>query len=124
MTALNPAHTVGSQVAEGLQLHRGMNARAAREEAASLLDLVGIPNARARLDDFPHQLSGGQRQRVVMAVALACKPDLLIADEPTTALDATVQLQILELLEKLVATLDMLLVIISNDLGVVGLLCD
>lgn len=124
MTALNPAHTVGHQVAEGLRLHRGLSARAAYDEAGGLLDLVGIPNARARLGDFPHQFSGGQRQRVVIAMALACKPDLLLADEPTTALDVTVQLQILELLEGLVADLGMSLIVISHDLGVIGRLCD
>ena len=124
MTALNPAHPVGHQVAEGLRLHRGLSVRAAMEEAARLLDLVGIPNARARFGDYPHQFSGGQRQRVVIAIALACRPDLLIADEPTTELDATVQLQILELLERLVADLGMSLIVISHDLGVIGQLCD
>ncbi len=124
MTALNPAHTIGRQVAEGLRLHNRLGSRAAMEEAGALLDLVGIPNARARLGDFPHQFSGGQRQRIVIAMALACKPGLLIADEPTTALDVTVQLQILELLERLVADLGMALIVISHDLGVIGRLCD
>jgi len=124
MTALNPAHTVGHQVAEGLRLHHGLSARAAYREAGDWLDRVGIPNARARLGDFPHQFSGGQRQRVVTAIALACRPDLLLADEPTTALDVTVQLQILELLESLVADLGMALIVISHDLGVIGRLCD
>lgn len=124
MTALNPAHTIGHQVAEGLRLHRGMGSRTARQEAADLLDLVGIPNARERLGDFPHQFSGGQRQRIVIAMALSCKPDLLLADEPTTALDATVQMQILELLERLIADLGMSLILISHDLGVIGRLCD
>lgn len=124
MTALNPAHTIGHQVVEGLRLHRGMGNRAARNEAADLLDLVGIPNARERLGDFPHQFSGGQRQRIVIAMALSCKPDLLLADEPTTALDVTIQLQILELLEKLTADFGMSLIVISHDLGVIGRLCD
>ncbi|MCJ9673571.1 MULTISPECIES: ABC transporter ATP-binding protein [unclassified Neorhizobium] len=124
MTALNPAHTVGKQIAEGLRLHKGLSSRAAIEEAGNLMDLVGIPNAGARLSDFPHQFSGGQRQRVVIAMALACKPDLLVADEPTTALDVTVQLQILELLEKLIADMGMSLIVISHDLGVIGRLCD
>ncbi|MBN8245722.1 ABC transporter ATP-binding protein [Nitratireductor aquimarinus] len=124
MTTLNPAHTIGHQVAEGLRLHRGLGARAALNEAGALLDLVGIPNARARLGDFPHQFSGGQRQRIVIAMALSCKPELLVADEPTTALDVTVQLQILELLERLVAELGMSLIVISHDLGVIGRLCD
>ena len=124
MTALNPAHTVGHQVAESLQIHGKMNGAQAWAEAARLLDLVGIPNARGRLNDYPHQLSGGQRQRVVIAIALSCKPALLIADEPTTALDVTVQAQILDLLDQLVADLGMGLVLISHDLGVIGRLCD
>ena len=124
MTALNPAHTVGHQVAESLWIHGRMNGAQAWAEAARLLDLVGIPNARDRLNDYPHQLSGGQRQRVVIAIALSCKPALLIADEPTTALDVTVQAQILDLLDQLVADLGMGLVLISHDLGVIGRLCD
>jgi peptide/nickel transport system ATP-binding protein len=124
MTALNPAHPVGRQATEGLVLHRGLGRAAARAEARRLFDLVGIPNAGARLDDYPHQFSGGQRQRVVIAMALACQPAVLIADEPTTALDVTVQAQILDLLERLVAELRMALVLISHDLGVVGRLCE
>jgi peptide/nickel transport system ATP-binding protein len=124
MTALNPAHTVGHQVAETLIVHGRMGRSAARAEAARLLDLVGIPNARDRLDDHPHEFSGGQRQRVVIAIALACRPALLIADEPTTALDVTVQAQVLDLLDSLVADLGMALVLISHDLGVIGRLCD
>jgi peptide/nickel transport system ATP-binding protein len=124
MTALNPAHGIGRQVAESLRVHRRMDSAAAWAEAARLLDLVGIDHARGRMRDYPHQLSGGQRQRVVIAIALACRPVLLIADEPTTALDVTVQAQILDLLDRLVAELGMALVLISHDLGVVGRLCD
>src|SRR3546814_13065184 len=102
MTALNPLHRIGDQIAEPLLLQAGLNARQARERAADLLDRVGIPEPRARLDAWPHQLSGGQRQRVMIAMALACGSDLLIADEPTTALDVTIQRQILELIRRLV----------------------
>ena len=120
MTALNPVHTVGRQVAEPLRIHRGLSARASRQEAARLLDRVGIAQAALRLDAYPHQFSGGQRQRITIAMALACGPDLLIADEPTTALDATVQLQILELIAELVAERSMALLLISHDLGVIA----
>jgi len=120
MTALNPVHTVGDQVAEPLRLHRGLSRQAAREQAIALLDRVGIPDARRRADAYPHQFSGGQRQRVTIAMALACGPDLLIADEPTTALDVTVQQQILALIRELVAERGMALLLISHDLGVVA----
>jgi peptide/nickel transport system ATP-binding protein len=120
MTALNPVHTVGRQVAEPLRLHRGMGATAARREAIALLDRVGIPDAARRADAYPHQFSGGQRQRITIAMALACGPDLLLADEPTTALDVTVQQQILELVRGLVAERGMGLILISHDLGVVA----
>ena len=120
MTALNPVHTIGRQVAEPLRLHRGMNAAAARTEAIALLDRVGIPNAAQRFDAYPHQFSGGQRQRITIAMALACGPDLLIADEPTTALDVTVQQQILDLISDLVAERGMALILISHDLGVIS----
>jgi peptide/nickel transport system ATP-binding protein len=120
MTALNPVHTIGRQVSEPLRLHRGMNAAAARTEAIALLDRVGIPNAAQRFDAYPHQFSGGQRQRITIAMALACGPDLLIADEPTTALDVTVQRQILELIRELVAERGMALLLISHDLGVIA----
>jgi peptide/nickel transport system ATP-binding protein len=120
MSALNPLHTVGRQVAEPLRLHRGLDATAARIEAIRLLERVGLPDARRRVDAYPHQLSGGQRQRVTIAMALACGPDLLIADEPTTALDVTLQGQILDLIADLVAERGMALILISHDLGVIA----
>jgi len=120
MTALNPLHTVGRQVAEPLRLHRGFSASAAREAAVALLDRVGIPDAAWRAASFPHQLSGGQRQRAIIAMALACGPDLLIADEPTTALDVTLQRQILDRLVELCEESGMALLLISHDLGVVA----
>jgi peptide/nickel transport system ATP-binding protein len=120
MTALNPVHSIGRQVAEPLRLHRGMSAGAARKQAIGLLDRVGIPDAARRADAYPHQFSGGQRQRITIAMALACGPDLLIADEPTTALDVTVQQQILELIRELVAERGMALILISHDLGVIA----
>jgi peptide/nickel transport system ATP-binding protein len=120
MTALNPVHTIGRQVAEPLRLHRGLSAREARAEALALLERVGIPDAAKRLDAYPHQFSGGQRQRIVIAMALACGPDLLIADEPTTALDVTIQKQILELIQGLVQERGMALILISHDLGVIA----
>jgi peptide/nickel transport system ATP-binding protein len=120
MTALNPVHSIGHQVAEPLRLHRGLSAAAARKEAIALLDRVGIPDAARRIDAYPHQFSGGQRQRVTIAMALACGPDLLIADEPTTALDVTIQQQILDLISDLVAERGMALMLISHDLGVIA----
>jgi peptide/nickel transport system ATP-binding protein len=120
MTALNPVHSVGRQVAEPLRLHRGLDAAAARKHAVALLDRVGIPDAQRRADAYPHQFSGGQRQRVTIAMALACSPQLLIADEPTTALDVTVQQQILDLIRELVAERDMAMILISHDLGVIA----
>ncbi|MEQ9639981.1 MAG: ABC transporter ATP-binding protein [Alphaproteobacteria bacterium] len=120
MTSLNPVHTIGRQVAEPLRLHRGLDASAARAEVLRLLDRVGLPNPKARLDSYPHELSGGQRQRVMIAIALSCGPDLLIADEPTTALDVTIQGQILELIAELVAEDNMALILISHDLGVIA----
>ena len=120
MTALNPVHTVGRQVAEPLRLHRGMSAAGARQEAIALLDRVGIPDAARRIDAYPHQFSGGQRQRITIAMALACGPDLLVADEPTTALDATLQRQILDLVRELVAERHMALILISHNLGVIA----
>jgi peptide/nickel transport system ATP-binding protein len=120
MTALNPLHRVGRQIAEPLRLHRGLGARAARAEVLRLLDRVRLPDAARRIDAWPHQLSGGQRQRVMIAIALACGPDLLIADEPTTALDVTIQAQILALIAELVAEDGMALLLISHDLGVIA----
>jgi peptide/nickel transport system ATP-binding protein len=120
MTALNPLHTIGRQVAEPLRLHQGVAEAAARRQAIALLDRVGLPDAARRVDAYPHQLSGGQRQRVTIAMALACGPDLLIADEPTTALDVTIQGQILDLIADLVAERGMALLLISHDLGVIA----
>jgi peptide/nickel transport system ATP-binding protein len=120
MTALNPLHTIGRQIAEPLRLHRGLSAAAARAEALRLLQRVQLPQAEKRLDAYPHQLSGGQRQRVVIAIALACGPDLLIADEPTTALDVTIQREVLDLIAELVAEDGMGLLLISHDLGVMA----
>ena len=116
MTALNPLHTVGAQVAEPLRLHKGMSRSEARAEALRLLDRVQLPSAAQRLDAYPHQLSGGQRQRVMIAMALACGPDLLIADEPTTALDVTIQAEILNLIDDLARDTGMALLLISHDL--------
>jgi peptide/nickel transport system ATP-binding protein len=120
MTALNPLHTIGRQIAEPLRLHRGLSAAAARAEALRLLQRVQLPQAEKRLDAYPHQMSGGQRQRVVIAIALACGPDLLIADEPTTALDVTIQREVLDLIAELVAEDGMGLLLISHDLGVMA----
>ena len=124
MTSLNPVYTIGHQIAEALRLHRGMNKRDAHARAIEMLRLVGIPAPEERVDDFPHQLSGGQRQRVMIAIALSCEPDLLIADEPTTALDVTIQAQILELIADLRQRLGMAIVLITHDLGVVAEVCD
>ncbi len=120
MTALNPLHRIGDQVAEPLRLHRGMGAGQARADALRLLERVHLPQAAQRLDAYPHQLSGGQRQRVMIAAALACGPDLLIADEPTTALDVTIQAEILELIDELVAGSGMALLLISHDLDMMA----
>src|SRR5436190_3546401 len=120
MTALNPLHTVGAQVAEPLRQHLGVSRKEARAEALRLLERVRLPQAAQRLDAYPHQLSGGQRQRVMIAAALACGPDLLIADEPTTALDVTIQREILDLIAELVADSGMALLLISHDLGVMA----
>jgi len=120
MTALNPLHTVGHQIAEPLRLHLELSAHEARERALQLLLRVQVPQAARRLDAYPHQLSGGQRQRVVIAIALACGPDLLVADEPTTALDVTVQREVLDLIASLVAERGMGLLLISHNLGVMA----
>lgn len=120
MSALNPVHTVGHQIAEPLRLHMGLDRHAARKRAIELLDRVGIAHASRRVDAWPHQFSGGQRQRITIAMALACEPCLLIADEPTTALDVTVAGQILELIGELVRERHMALLMISHDLGVIA----
>ena len=120
MTSLNPVYTVGSQVAEAVRLHRKLGRRAARTRATEMLKLVGIPSPEERMDAYPHQLSGGMRQRVMIAMALSCDPKLLIADEPTTALDVTIQAQILDLLRRLQDELSMSVVFITHDLGVVA----
>lgn len=123
-SSLNPVHRIGKQVSEALSLHRGMRGAAARAEARRLLDLVGIPDAARRLDAYPHELSGGQNQRVMIAIALAGRPELLVADEPTTALDVTIQAQILDLLGSLRREMNMALVLISHDLGVIAEACE
>jgi len=120
MTSLNPVFTVGFQITEALKLHLGMDDEAARERAAELLALVGIPEAKERLDDYPHQFSGGMRQRAMIAMALSCSPKLLIADEPTTALDVTIQAQIVDLVKRLQEQLGMAVMWITHDLGVVA----
>ncbi len=120
MTSLNPVFTCGDQVMEALLYHRALDRTAARAEALKLLKLVEIPSAERRLDDYPHQLSGGMRQRVMIAMALACRPKLLLADEPTTALDATIQAQILDLLRGLQREFGMAVILITHDLGVVS----
>jgi oligopeptide/dipeptide ABC transporter ATP-binding protein len=124
MTSLNPVLTVGDQVAESLRLHRGLGARAAAAQVVKLLDMVGIAAAAKRVNAYAHELSGGQRQRVMIAMALACRPKLLIADEPTTALDVTVQAQILHLLGELRREFDMALLLITHDLALVADHCD
>ncbi len=124
MTALNPAMRIGAQIAEGLILHQGLSRRDARARVMHLLDMVRIPRAAERIDSFPHELSGGQRQRVGIAIALALTPDLLIADEPTTALDVTVQAEILDILDDLVADLGIALMLISHDLAVIARIAD
>ncbi|MBW3554746.1 MAG: ABC transporter ATP-binding protein [Gemmatimonadetes bacterium] len=124
MTSLNPVFPVGDQISEALRLHRGLKKKEARGRAIELLQLVGIPVPERRVDEYPHQLSGGMRQRVMIAMALANEPDVLIADEPTTALDVTIQAQILELLDELRERLGMAIVLITHDLGVVAEVCD
>ncbi len=124
MTSLDPLYRIGNQIAEPLIRHKGMNARAARARVLELLRLVGIPDPERRIDAYPHEMSGGQRQRVMIAIALACEPRLLIADEPTTALDVTVQAQILELIDRLRHKLGMACLLITHDLGVVAEYCD
>jgi oligopeptide/dipeptide ABC transporter ATP-binding protein len=120
MTSLNPVYTVGSQIVEAIRLHKPLSRAAARARAVEMLKLVGIPSPEDRVDAYPHQLSGGMRQRVMIAMALSCDPDMLIADEPTTALDVTIQAQILDLLRRLQAELSMSILFITHDLGVVA----
>ena len=120
MTALNPAFTIGDQLGEVFRFHQGLGKREALEKAAHLLDQVGMPSPASRIKDYPHQLSGGMRQRAVIAMAMACNPEILIADEPVTALDVTIQAQILDLILKLRSRMGMSLILISHDLGVVA----
>ncbi len=123
MTSLNPSYTVGDQIGEALERHRGMSAKAARAEAVQLLQRVRIPSPETRVDAYPHKLSGGMRQRVMIAMALACEPALLIADEPTTALDVTIQAQVLDLLRDLSKATGTAVLLITHDLGVVAEMC-
>ena len=120
MTALNPLFTCGYQISEVLRMHQGLDKRAARKQAVELMRMVGIPIPEKRVNNFPHQLSGGMRQRVMIAMALACKPNLLIADEPTTALDVTIQAQIMKLIRDLKEEMNMALILITHDMGVVA----
>ncbi|MBY0381367.1 MAG: ABC transporter ATP-binding protein [Xanthobacteraceae bacterium] len=124
MTSLNPSYTIGDQIIEVIVRHRSLPKKQARERAIELLRRVGIPSPDKRIDDYPHKLSGGQRQRVMIAMALACDPKLLIADEPTTALDVTLQAQILELMRRLKAESEAAIILITHDLGVVAEVCD
>jgi oligopeptide transport system ATP-binding protein len=124
MTSLNPVLTIGRQITESLELHMKLTPKEARNRAVELLQMVGIPGAARRLDDYPHQFSGGMRQRVMIAMALSCNPELLIADEPTTALDVTIQAQILELIQRLQHELGTAVIIITHDLGVVAGMAD
>jgi oligopeptide/dipeptide ABC transporter ATP-binding protein len=124
MTSLNPVLTIGTQITEALKLHMGMGDKEANQRAAELLTMVGIPDADRRLNNYPHQFSGGMRQRVMIAMALSCNPKLLIADEPTTALDVTIQAQIIDLVKRLKAQLGMAMIWISHDLGVVAGISD
>ena len=120
MTSLNPVFTCGEQIAEALRLHEGLGRRAAMDKTVEMLKLVHIPNAERRVKEYPHQLSGGMRQRIMIAMALSCNPKLLIADEPTTALDVTIQAQILELLNELKSRLKMAIMLITHDMGVIA----
>jgi len=124
MTSLNPVLTIGRQITEALELHLHMDRRSANKRAVELLEMVGIPDAASRIKDYPHQLSGGMRQRVMIAMALSCNPDILIADEPTTALDVTIQAQILDLIKNLSARNTTAVIMITHDLGVVAGMCD
>lgn len=124
MTSLNPVYTIGDQISEAFIIHQGLSKKVAMEKSVEMLKLVGIPSPEKRVKQYPHELSGGMRQRVMIAMALACNPDLLIADEPTTALDVTIQAQILELIKDLQKRLNMSVIFITHDLGVVAETCD
>ena len=124
MTSLNPTITVGNQLTEGIRLHTGRSQEQAKQRALEMLRLVGVNEPEKRMEQYPHQLSGGMRQRVMIAMALSCEPDILIADEPTTALDVTIQAQILELMQRLQKELGMAILMITHDLGVVAQMCD
>src|SRR5436305_2518450 len=124
MTSLNPVLTIGRQLGETLRLHQGLDRQAAEDRAVDMLNLVGIPEAQRRVREYPHQFSGGMRQRVMIAMALACNPKLLIADDPTTALDVTIQAQILDLIKRLRQELGMAIIMITHDLGVVAGIAD
>ncbi|MFD1334622.1 ABC transporter ATP-binding protein [Oceanobacillus iheyensis] len=124
MTALNPTLTIGTQLMEGLKEHKGISGKEAKAKAIEMMELVGIPSPEERLKQYPHQFSGGMRQRIVIAIALICDPDLLIADEPTTALDVTIQAQILELFEKIQEKMGVSIILITHDLGVVAKIAD
>jgi oligopeptide transport system ATP-binding protein len=124
MTSLNPVYTIGAQIIEAIELHQKVTRKEARQRAIEVLNKVRIPEAATRLDDYPHQFSGGMRQRVMIAMALSCEPELLIADEPTTALDVTVQAQILDLLRQIQKEQGMSIILITHDLGVVAEMCD
>jgi len=124
MTSLNPVYTIGHQISEMIRVHQRVNVKKAHELAIEMLELVGVPKAKQRVDDYPHQFSGGMRQRAMIAMALSCNPELLIADEPTTALDVTIQAQIIEIIEKLARERNVAVLLITHDLGVVAGVCD
>lgn len=124
MTSLNPVYTCGNQIQEAIMLHQGLDKKAARKKAIEMMEFVGIPLPESRIDNYPHEMSGGMRQRVMIAMALSCNPKLLIADEPTTALDPTIQAQIMDLLVKLQRQTEMSVLYISHDLGVIAEICD
>ncbi|WP_432667680.1 ABC transporter ATP-binding protein [Wukongibacter baidiensis] len=123
MTSLNPVYTIGDQIIEAIRRHQGLDKKAAKEKAIEMLRLVGIPSPETRVDNYPHEFSGGMRQRAMIAIALSCEPDLLIADEPTTALDVTIQAQILELMKDLKDKINTSIILITHDLGVVADVC-